>query len=829
MTILPTIIWRIRKIFILLHVMKKIYTILLVIALFTLSGVMSSCDEKTPTNDPTEEPKDPEDDPNNKGDEPDLGGPEPIEHPDVPTPFEWSVDKATPKVATDGVTIEVLAKENKNIQFACRPGQRVKSFRLDVYPLSILYNALLEKMNSEGMSLDTPANKVQVEGWIREFMFAEGGSAAYTFCESEELNYNNMIFDWANTEYMQAEIVPDCEYVIVAIGCSDESGLADTQLDMTICYVRTPSMELKGAPAVGIDVTTWTDRFKVDFTPNDDCHYFYYMWSMEADLMPYINHYGEQLFRDYMRSHVIGGLVSREDLDYHSMSISGFPAGADTTFMVTAIGTDLYETPAKEFTSAKFRLKEVPDSAMPADAEITIDTDHVGSNLAWFEADMAASTRVVFYRVYTKEEADAIRNGTEQQQAEVVADLAYQGYGMVNENYRFDMETEDLSKSKSYKGRSIYMGLEPNTEFVIAYTAVNPYQLYMPLKFSEPFKTDALVTNTPEACESNLNLSLVATSYTNVRFDFVFDFEKTAVYYFRWVNPDSDDPAEGGLSESATREEMLDFMLGMDANLGAPLSMVWEASPSGVDTYTMVLEQGTTYKVAYVAEDWNGVLGDVKFVSVTTPTLVGGMNPEGKISLVQETDSAGNVVKEYFKFEIVKECAQFKYLVGYEEGEAMMRYLGMDPYKEIWKTWNWYCTDCGLTAKGHLSTTLDINRNQLVEGRCVALMIPIGTDVLGAEVYGDLQHLIYENGESRTLDSYYPTTTAARVAELPRVESTMAKASAEKAAEIEELRPAKGQRVKMWESANEATENLPVMIRVDRRADGAHPKAYLGR
>ena len=164
----------------------------------------------------------------------------------------------------------------------------------------------------------------------------------------------------------------------------------------------------------------------------------------------------------------------------------------------------------------------------------------------------------------------------------------------------------------------------------------------------------------------------------------------------------------------------------------------------------MVLEQGTTYKIAYVAEDWNGVLGEVKFVSVTTPTLIGGLNPEGKIELVNENG------KYAFKFSIVKEAASFKYLVGYNEAEAAVRYIGVDRYSDMMKTWNWFATDCGLTAKGHLSTTMDVDKNQLVNGKCVALMIAIGTDALGGEVYGELEHLIYDNGEARTLESYYP-------------------------------------------------------------------------
>ena len=802
--------------------MKKFYTTLLAIVLLFGVANLYSCDDKTGNGggNEVENPEDPTPDPT-PDPEPELGGPEPIDHSGVPTPIKWGVDKATPTIASDGVAIQVLAKENFNIQFVCRPGLRAKSFRLDVYPLSVLYNALMEQMNAEGMPLTTPASEVDVEGWIRNFMFAEGGNAAYIFNEEDELNYSNLVFDWANSEYMQVAIVPDCEYVIAAVACSDLDGSASEQLEMTLCYVRTPSGELNGDPQVDIDVQTWTDRFVATFTPNNDCHYFYYLYSMEADLTPYIDLYGEQLYRDYMRSHMVGAEISRDDLDYHKLGLSGFPVGIDTTFMVTALGTDVFGTPATNYATKTFQLNKVPDSASPAGVDVTIDMDHVGSNMVWFSADMTASTRAMFYRVYTAEEAAAIRTATEEQQQEVIADLLYQGYGLSNSKYRFDMETEDLSQSKPSVETERYMNLKPDTEYVMVYTAVNPYQVAMPLGYSEPFKTDALVSDKPAESKADLNLNLLALDYTNVKFDFTYNFENTAIYYFRFVNPDSDKAEESGLSESATREEKLAFLLGVDDMLGASVSNVWEADRTNFDTYTMVLEQGTTYKIAYVAEDWNGVLGEVKFASVTTPTLTGGMNPEGEIELIKD----GN--KEYFEFRIVKEAASFKYLVGYSESETMLLYLGVDRYSDVIKTWNWYATDCGLTSKGHLSTSLDVDKGQLQRGRCLALMIAIGTDALGGEVYGELEHLIYDNGEARTLESYYPdmaqTSAAQQAAAKASAQMKVARKVSKESVAVE--RPARGE-VKFTADRAEV-ESLPRVIRVDRKRDGAHPKAFL--
>ena len=118
---------------------------------------------------------------------------------------------------------------------------------------------------------------------------------------------------------------------------------------------------------------------------------------------------------------------------------------------------------------------------------------------------------------------------------------------------------------------------------------------------------------------------------------------------------------------------------------------------------------------------------------------------------------------------------------------------------------------------------MDVDKNQLVNGKCVALMIAIGTDALGGEVYGDLEHLIYDNGEARTLESYYPgmATPAQQAAVKASAKLNAAYVVSHQGAEVE--RPS---RVVMPAEADDV-ESLPRVIRVDMRRDGTHPKAFL--
>ena len=106
-------------------------------------------------------------------------------------------------------------------------------------------------------------------------------------------------------------------------------------------------------------------------------------------------------------------------------------------------------------------------------------------------------------------------------------------------------------------------------------------------------------------------------------------------------------------------------------------------------------------------------------------------------------------------------------------------------------------------------------------------MIAIGTDALGGEVYGELEHLIYDNGETHTLDYYYPGMTTTSAAQQAAVKASAQMKVARKVSKesVAVERPARGE-VKF--TANRAeVESLPRVIRVDRKRDGAHPKAFL--
>ena len=130
-------------------------------------------------------------------------------------PLTWQEDGF--EAGDNGVTINVSSVEEKNIVFNLVPGASVKSYRLDVYPKAMLYNLLL----NEGC-LMTPAETC--EDKVIQLLANSTGSGAYIFNAADDDFAAGKEFDWMNTEYSQAQIVPDCEYFILALGCYDENG-----------------------------------------------------------------------------------------------------------------------------------------------------------------------------------------------------------------------------------------------------------------------------------------------------------------------------------------------------------------------------------------------------------------------------------------------------------------------------------------------------------------------------------------------------------------------------------------------------------------------------
>lgn len=686
--------------------------------------------------------------------------PDPIMRPDILTPVDYVPGYVYGGM--DGVTIEVTDKFTNNFKFTITPGANIQSYRLDVYPLCRLYNSLYEGMRAAGRDMNTPLDTEQVESFIRGFIFDDSGSGAYTFSTDNMDDFLRHEFDWMNTPYAQAMVVPDCEYVIAAVGCFDKDGFAEG--DLTLCYVRTPYYPLEGDPRVEMEVLTSFTAMQLNYKPNSDAYYFYEWCSNESDLQPYIDTYGEKLYIDFMRNAIYEpkSTSDEEGLTFYMNFGSG--ASPEVPIMATTIGLDAQYTPAKTMESEVFTLRKRPENTLDAEATITIDEEHVGATVFWLDVEMEANCNAAVMRVYTKDEAEEIKKKSEEELAVLARDIYDNGWGFGNVNYGYNLDTDKLTGS-SYRMSEPWVSCESDTEYVIAYTAMNQYKEIAPLKFTDVVKTKPIVKDNPEASEENAVLELTAKGTQEVTVKFTYDFEKVAKIHFQFVEGYEYGAWVPTPNNEATREDFINFLFEEGDNQGPTNAQMipvnhWWSEPYGVDSYTLINDPNTTYTVAYVAEDWNGVLGEVKFGSATTDPLIGGDDPQMSITGDYTADG-----QPFFTFAMVKDAMQMYTAVC--DGSSMTQLYDLGNrnklrYKDAVTLFENFIMSYGISR---YSTSI----TERADGLCVALGMAIGGEA-GAPVYGPMEHLIYADEEFRTLAYYYPNDVPAAVnSEMQRV------------------------------------------------------------
>lgn len=674
------------------------------------------------------------------------------DHENVPTPIKWSVNHALPNDPTAGVEIEVTGIQEKNFQFVCRPGELVQSYRLDVFPLCRLYNSLFEQC--VGGDETKKAEWDAVEEAILSFVFNSTGSGGFIMSPATQGDeYAEYEYDWMNTQYSQAKVVPHSEYVIVAVGCFDEDGTEAAE--MTICYVQTPGEELIGDPHVYIQVEAGYRSFIVDNLPNDDCHYMYYWCSNEDDLMPYINGYGTKQYIDFMRHTLYDPIPAAAPADPNNDPRSyymnfGQSASSDFNIMATAIALDENETPAEDFDSRVFTLKPIPELE-EGEAVVTIDESRIAAHLFWYDVTIDANAHSMLMKIMTPEEAERYKDADEATLRELALQINDDGWGINNRNYSTDAEGNP--NGSSYTTSSYWMsgpnagGLQPGASYVLAYIARNAATELSTPKFTEPFTMDQVTKDNPEACKSDARLILTSNDRQKLHFSFENDdIENTAAVYFQYIEPYIDGGNQP--SRDADRSTFIEWLCyDMFTNF-------WPSEPNiGCGEYTMIMEPGTKFVYAYVVEDWDGVLSEVRFAECATEEIVGGENPAVTIYYSIEDGVC------YVTFSSNNDTERMKYMTGGVDVPGLgLSLLGDEDEmsgEEMYATWQLYCAEYGLQTNS-ISTSQPMELHGTAKEPTVALALAYGRDASGREVVSDLAYLIYDGGDDiKTLADYY--------------------------------------------------------------------------
>lgn len=755
---------------------KKFLTVMLC-ALLTI-GVAVSCGENAPVDDnQQEQPENPDPDPEPEPEpdptpdpdpdptpepEPDPDPNNPVQtpvdiYPGIPTPIVAYQDKVI--ASKDGVSVEVTKIENQNFVFNLVPGEAVQSYRLDVYPLAHLYNSLYERMKSEGRNT---LEARDVDTYIRDIIFNATGSGGFTFDPATHQDYANKEFDWMNTSYSQARVVPDAEYIIIVIACYDSQGTDDGE--MSLCYVKTTANPLIGDPRVNVNVKTNYTAMDITYEPNSDCKYLYQWCSNESDLMPYINTYGEKLYIDFMRHTVIGDPISASDTDSTHFYIDfGQDASSDVPLMATAIALDENYTPAKSMDSKVFTLKEKP-TVEAAQCKIEIVENRVGASYSWIKLTTEANAPFMFYKFLTPEQASYYQTkATAEELKGFAVTLNNDGYGFKNEAYSYNEATQQYGGS--FSAEEVHY-LNPNTEYVIAYVGRSRVQELGDVQFTPIFKTKALVTDNPAACKSTAELTLESNGRTAVKINVKYDIANHAGIRFQYIEPVLDSSVQPSVDSS--RETFISFLgFGMPGDAEGLVSNNWAADKGGFDTFTLPgFTPGTKIKYAYMCEDWDGVVGELKFAEVTLPGVAAGDDVTASIT-GKHNPATGTVT---FTFTANDQTARMLYLAGDVEmdNDALgIKYLGNENYytaEEMLKKWTTYCGAQGLSTD-NIITTLEQPADRVVIALCLAYS--------QNNVRSTVAYCIWDGTAFKTLKDYYPSYNPSSVAAAAPAPSTL--------------------------------------------------------
>lgn len=563
----------------------------------------------------------------------------------------------------DGVTINVSSVKENNIIFNLVPGSAVKSYRVEVYPKAMLYNLLLNEGCVEGTE-DVCEDK------IIQLIKNSSSAGANVFTPSSE-NFEAKEFDWANSQYASSVILPDCEYFIMVLGCYDLAG--NNPASLSIAHVTTPSQELLGDPQIAIEAETGYRAFIVRYHPNEDCSFFYHwIWSTE-EISEYIDLFGDKMMRDFCRSAVSSAYDATLEENLYVKRTFDIANDIIRENTAIAVAVDANGTPSSEIIRYDFSLLEIPEGDFTPVAKIEVGS-RLGATLAYFDVEMEKNCMSCFYRLYTAENAELIKELSGEEKNQEAVSIANEGWGVANANFSFNSDLGTLTGDSFKTSSEVQVELQPDTEYVVLYVAKNNFGELSELCFSKPFKTKPLVRDNPDACLADVNLTLTDISRWGFTYNFTYDYETTACYRFQIVYPYiEDDPSTDEdddfirpphyINDVDDREKWMTFFYDtyQDGPAGlVPIVNMWEAEPSNFDGYSMFgYESGITYVIAYCAEDINGVVGPVKFAQATTTAPNPGPNPTVVIENLEYDAGTGEISGRFVANEDTKMIKYF--------------------------------------------------------------------------------------------------------------------------------------------------------------------------
>ena len=672
-----------------------------------------------------------------------------------------------------GVTIEVKRVEDQNFVFELRPGAMVRSFKMDVYPLSQLYNNLL---NDKTFGNLTASESWAVNERVRSYLFNESGSGGYAFSIndfSSEEDFLQIEFDWMNTPYAPASAIaiPDCSYVIAVVASTEENISSSTQEGLTLCFVHTTSQPLIGDPQCDIEVNAGYTAFGVQHHLNADAAGVYFFGYLTSEIDAYIDAFGDTMFRDFIRTRVTSPSVANDPNNPQSLYYSvNYGEAADPTIMSTtcAVAVDANLTPQEGYSRRDFHLKEMPEDQPEPKVGFRVPEDRIAASYAEFYIDFDKEARTIYYLFYTEEQVQDFNAMSDSEKRQLARDIAnVDGYGCNNPNFLWDEENEVASGT----GASVYvegvmecLGFAPGQTYQIIYTARNGTGKLTPLELSDPFTMDELNLTSPDECKVDLEFYLDNPTRTSFRSNIIFDPATVSVIRLQYMTPDfnpgfwTDEPWEKWVDYIYFPQKYAD-----ENNPYAPIINLWPTVSSGVDRFTWTgMTPETEYTIYLCAEDFDGNVSKMYFETIKTSEVQSGPDPTINMTLMPAAQDPYDWTVtyeidhdvEYFLYCYTDSAADLTSMPGLNKGHLNdIKNSGYSYEEWVNGIYDWVAggfEENGGGMRAENNTSQDWKGDQTVIAACIAA----GRNADGTPVY-KLYHLICKDGKAQTLEEIF--------------------------------------------------------------------------
>lgn len=674
-----------------------------------------------------------------------------------------------------GVTIEVTQVEDHNFVFELRPGPMVQSFKMDVYPMAQLYNNLL---NDKTFGYLTSADSWAVNERIRSYLFNESGSGGYAFSINDFDNPDDFLqirYDWMNTSYAAASAIaiPDCGYLIAVVASVETEISSVTQEDLTLCYVHTSSQPLIGDPQCEIEVNTGYRAFGVQHHLNADAAAVYFFGYLTSEIDAYIDAFGDNMFRDFMRTRVTSPSYPNDPNNPESLYYSvNYGEEADASILSTtcAVAVDANLTPQEGYSRRDFHLKEMPDEQPEAKTSFIIPEERIGAHYAEFRIDFDKESKTVYYLFYNQEQMAAFNAMSDKDKRQLARDIAStDGYGCNNPNFLWDAENEvavGTGASVYIEGVMECIGFQPGETYQVIYTSRNGFgTLNLELQVSEPFTMDELNLTSPDQCKADLNFYLDNPTRTSFRSNIEFDPATVSVIRIQYMTPDFNP----GFWIDSSWDQWVDYIYNSqkyfdESNPYAPVINLWPTVSTGVDRFVWTgMTPETEYTIYLCAEDFDGNVSEMYFDTIRTSDIQVGPDPTVKMELKPSTRQPYDWTVTYT---IDHDVEYYLYCLtkGTEDLANKIPGLNKAALNDIknsgisYETWvdgiyEWVA-DGFENNGGGMRTEGNTSQDWQGDDTVIAACIAVGRDAAGDPVY-KLYHLICKDGKAQTLEEIF--------------------------------------------------------------------------